>query len=62
VWPLGGAPSLFHMKLLPFYLDEVVLDNEVTSWLGVTVENKKTGVSYALPATTQIFPQQRHRM
>jgi hypothetical protein len=53
VWPLGVAPSLFYMKSLPFYLDEVMLDKEVIAWPGVTVEKKKTSVSYTIPTTAQ---------
>jgi hypothetical protein len=50
---LGVAPSLFHMQLLPFYLDEVTFDKEVTSWPRVTVEKKKMGVSYVMPTIAQ---------
>jgi hypothetical protein len=40
VRPLGAAPTLFHMNPLPFYLDEVVFNKEVTSWLGVIVKRR----------------------
>ena len=49
------APSLFHMHQLPFYLDEVTFDKEFTLWLGVTVEKKKTSVSYGMPAITEML-------
>jgi hypothetical protein len=45
-------PSLFHMQLLPSYLDEVAFDKEFTL---CHLENKKTSVSYAMPALTQRY-------
>jgi hypothetical protein len=53
VHPLGPDPYIFHMQPLTFYLDEFMFNKEVTSWPRVTVEKKKRGVSYALPAITQ---------
>jgi hypothetical protein len=38
VRPLGVAPSIFHTPPFPFYLDEEIMDKEVTAWPGVTKE------------------------
>jgi hypothetical protein len=49
----GARSIFFHMQSLPFYLDEVTIHKEVTSWPRVTIENKKMGVSYVMPTISQ---------
>jgi hypothetical protein len=49
----GGGQSLLHTQLLPFYLDEVGLDKEITLRTGVTVKKKKINVSYVMPTIAQ---------
>jgi hypothetical protein len=55
VRPLGVAPSIFHTPPFPFYLDEEIMDKEVTAWPGVTKEQKRSGViSYVIPDITMV--------
>jgi hypothetical protein len=53
VRPLVAAPSIFHTSLLPFYLDEKILDKEVMGWSRFTNENKISVITYSLPPISQ---------
>jgi hypothetical protein len=39
--------------MLPFYLDQAIMDKEVMDWPRVTKENKRSGFTYSMPPISQ---------
>jgi hypothetical protein len=48
VWLRYANKEEFHLRMLPFYLDEEAFDKEVMSWHGFKCNPRKSGMHYVL--------------
>jgi hypothetical protein len=49
-WSRHTKPKDFHLRFLPFYVDEEIFDKEVMSWTDVKRNPHKYGMHYLFPA------------